>query len=139
MIDQRKKCHACGEDAKSICSGCRIVYFCSKECQVSAWPSHKRKCKAAKKEAKRQAKQQAQERQEAQAQAAAAMLQQQHRTVEFIPTTQDGTATVNAPPSAASAPMPPPSQAHDEFLQQNQQHSQESDESLFSSPLDELD
>jgi len=102
-------------------------------------PDQRAARKAAKKEAKRQAKQQAQERQEAQAQAAAAMLQQQHRTVEFIPTTQDGTATVNAPPTAASAPMPPPSQAHDEFLQQNQQHSQESDESLFSSPLDELD
>ena len=52
MIDQRKKCHACGEDAKSICSGCRIVFFCSKECQISAWPSHKGKCKAAKREAK---------------------------------------------------------------------------------------
>ena len=44
--------HACGEDAKSICSGCRIVHFCSKECQVLAWPSHKAHCKASKKEAK---------------------------------------------------------------------------------------
>ena len=47
-----RQCHACGEDAKSVCSGCRIVCFCSKECQVSAWPSHKAKCKAAKNEAK---------------------------------------------------------------------------------------
>lgn len=51
-MDRRKKCHACGEDAKSICSGCRIVHFCSKECQVLAWPSHKAQCKASKKEAK---------------------------------------------------------------------------------------
>ena len=48
----RQQCHSCGEDAKSLCSGCRIVCFCSKECQVSAWPSHKAKCKAAKNEAK---------------------------------------------------------------------------------------
>lgn len=47
-----RQCHACGEDAKSLCSGCRIVCFCSKECQLSAWPSHKAKCKAAKNEAK---------------------------------------------------------------------------------------
>ncbi len=29
-----------------------LYFFCSKECQVSAWPSHKGKCKAAKREAK---------------------------------------------------------------------------------------
>ena len=49
------KCHQCGKaDAQtelSICSGCRLVCFCSKDCQAKAWPDHRKKCKAAKAEA----------------------------------------------------------------------------------------
>jgi hypothetical protein len=30
---------------KSRCSVCRVVYYCSKQCQVSHWPEHKKTCK----------------------------------------------------------------------------------------------
>ena len=29
----------------SACAACKLVYYCSKECQVSAWRSHKKQCK----------------------------------------------------------------------------------------------
>jgi ankyrin repeat protein len=29
----------------SACASCKLVYYCSKECQVSAWRSHKKQCK----------------------------------------------------------------------------------------------
>ena len=49
------KCHQCGKtDAQtdlSICSGCRLICFCSKDCQTKSWPDHRKKCKAAKAEA----------------------------------------------------------------------------------------
>jgi hypothetical protein len=27
------------------CSGCKLVYYCSKTCQKVSWPSHKRECR----------------------------------------------------------------------------------------------
>jgi hypothetical protein len=40
---------ACAEcrtklDKKKKCGGCKQVVYCSRECQVKAWPSHKRDC-----------------------------------------------------------------------------------------------
>ena len=29
----------------SACAACKLVYYSSKECQVSAWRSHKKQCK----------------------------------------------------------------------------------------------
>ena len=29
----------------SACASCKLVFYCSKECQVSAWRSHKKACK----------------------------------------------------------------------------------------------
>merc|ERR1711879_117714 len=35
-----------GPDAKfKVCGRCKSVFYCSRECQVKAWPTHKRKCK----------------------------------------------------------------------------------------------
>jgi len=42
-------CDHCNERVQSkslsICSGCKMVQYCSRECQRSAWPNHKAKCK----------------------------------------------------------------------------------------------
>jgi hypothetical protein len=40
------RCETCGKgnDLKS-CSRCKNVKYCSRECQVSDWPSHKTACK----------------------------------------------------------------------------------------------
>ena len=49
------KCNGCGSAAKdqclSVCSGCRLVRYCSKECQKGSWPTHRVACKAANKDA----------------------------------------------------------------------------------------
>jgi len=37
-------CSRCGTEAPSVCGGCRAVRFCSRSCQVAAWPSHKSLC-----------------------------------------------------------------------------------------------
>ena len=41
-----KPCLACGKaGAKSLCMGCKTVYFCGKACQTEAWPGHKKECR----------------------------------------------------------------------------------------------
>ena len=41
-------CIACGAlDAEAVCSGCRTVRYCNKECQIRDWREHKAACKAA--------------------------------------------------------------------------------------------
>ena len=41
-----KTCLACGKaGAKSLCMGCKTVYFCGKACQTQAWPGHKKECR----------------------------------------------------------------------------------------------
>ena len=46
-----KTCLACGKaGAKSLCMGCKTVYFCGKACQTQAWPGHKKECRRIKRE-----------------------------------------------------------------------------------------
>ena len=37
-------CEECGIPSQSKCSMCDSVYYCGKECQKKAWPSHKEEC-----------------------------------------------------------------------------------------------
>ena len=39
------KCANCGKDATSRCSRCKSEWYCSKECQVKRWKTHKELCK----------------------------------------------------------------------------------------------
>jgi hypothetical protein len=43
-VSSRKICSVCGKPSKSKCSVCRAVRYCSKECQVRDWPTHKLNC-----------------------------------------------------------------------------------------------
>ena len=39
------RCDACGgERASYRCSGCRMTRYCSRECQVAHWPTHRDNC-----------------------------------------------------------------------------------------------
>lgn len=40
------KCDVCTEnDSHFSCSRCKSSNYCSKKCQVAAWPDHKKNCK----------------------------------------------------------------------------------------------
>jgi len=41
---EEPKCMVCGEAAASRCARCKLVWYCSRACQVKAWPSHKSFC-----------------------------------------------------------------------------------------------
>lgn len=47
-----RSCRGCDmvDGLTSQCSGCRKVFYCSRECQLADWPSHKTACKAAREE-----------------------------------------------------------------------------------------
>ena len=47
-INELKKCHECNKSSSTIfrCSACKLVYYCSKECQLKNWKMlHKKHCK----------------------------------------------------------------------------------------------
>ncbi|XP_029184503.2 uncharacterized protein LOC114952686 isoform X3 [Acropora millepora] len=37
-------CSVCKRDASFLCSGCQAAWYCSSECQLSAWSTHNREC-----------------------------------------------------------------------------------------------
>ncbi|KAK8731259.1 hypothetical protein OTU49_007512 [Cherax quadricarinatus] len=39
------KCGGCGCEAHTKCTGCRSVYYCSRQCQKKGWPGHKDQCR----------------------------------------------------------------------------------------------
>ena len=47
-ISKMGLCFGCAEEkervALSVCSRCMIHQYCSRECQVAAWPSHEKDC-----------------------------------------------------------------------------------------------
>ena len=45
----KKLCAECSKPLSGLplrCSGCKVTYYCSKDCQKNAWPAHKESCKA---------------------------------------------------------------------------------------------
>jgi len=53
MSLQLRRCSCGAKEAHafqfSLCASCKTVVYCSKTCQLSDWPSHKKACKAARK------------------------------------------------------------------------------------------
>ncbi|XP_066928477.1 uncharacterized protein [Clytia hemisphaerica] len=41
---EKRFCSICNKDAQYLCSGCRKVWYCSQECQLSAWKTHSKSC-----------------------------------------------------------------------------------------------
>jgi len=41
-----RKCDVCSTKTTKACARCKTSYFCSAECQKSAWKKHKKTCKA---------------------------------------------------------------------------------------------
>ena len=49
------RCDGCGKvglDERARCRGCRVVFFCSDQCQVDRWGVHKAGCRAAQRKRK---------------------------------------------------------------------------------------
>ncbi|XP_078363277.1 uncharacterized protein LOC144647353 isoform X2 [Oculina patagonica] len=42
--DGVNRCSVCKRDASFLCSGCQAAWYCSSECQLSAWGTHNREC-----------------------------------------------------------------------------------------------
>ncbi len=46
-LADEQSCDVCGAgNCKRRCGRCREAYYCSEECQRSAWPAHKEACAA---------------------------------------------------------------------------------------------
>lgn len=43
--DKRCACAGCPERGAKLCAACKRVRYCSKKCQLAAWPGHKAVCK----------------------------------------------------------------------------------------------
>jgi len=46
VLKPTHKCDVCKVSTTKACARCNTIYFCSAECQKSAWKKHKRVCKA---------------------------------------------------------------------------------------------
>ncbi|TFK99604.1 hypothetical protein BDV98DRAFT_173786 [Pterulicium gracile] len=47
VVDGKKQCSNCGQphpEGLKKCAWCRTVQYCSKDCQNTAWPTHKQSC-----------------------------------------------------------------------------------------------
>ena len=42
---QKATCLVCDEKATLRCTACKVTKYCSRDCQRSDWPAHKRACK----------------------------------------------------------------------------------------------
>jgi len=49
------KCDVCKTSTTKACARCKTSYFCSAECQKSAWKKHKKTCKVPTREAANEA------------------------------------------------------------------------------------
>ena len=38
-------CNVCDKLAKNLCSACKFVFYCGRDCQKKDWNSHKEDCK----------------------------------------------------------------------------------------------
>ena len=43
--DDSGPCPACGKIATTKCTGCKLVYYCNRNCQKKDWKLHKSSCK----------------------------------------------------------------------------------------------
>ena len=46
IFHMQTACATCGGATTKKCAGCCVAYFCSKECQLAGWPTHKVVCKS---------------------------------------------------------------------------------------------
>ncbi|GAU99039.1 hypothetical protein RvY_10095 [Ramazzottius varieornatus] len=44
VLPEKAKCARCGYPAKQRCSGCKMEWYCRRQCQVQQWPKHKKVC-----------------------------------------------------------------------------------------------